>query len=1204
MPSLKASIDASGAKAGAETFNKAAQHIAEAAVRLDMGIGVLQSRVDHFANTLKGTTASVQSFLGAFAGASAIKDATAAIKELNDALLGMTKSRREALNATRELSKANAESKVVHQQTAVAVAEVSKKTDALTTLLKQAKYAVLGYFSAFTAISVIKSSTEMMGKFDESMRLIGVVTGATADELRGLTEEARHLGATTRFNAQQVSEAMYELSKAGFSAQETLESISSTLNLAQASLISMSDAAAIVSNTIRQFELSTTDATRVADVLLLTANRSNASVQGLGETMKYAGAIAHGFGASLEQVAAMAGVLANRGMDASMAGTNIRGIMLQLATVTDAGKEALREMGLTFRDVAPDVHSFTDILRKLRDGHLDATKAGILFDTRNAGAALILSKNVDEIEKFDQALQDAAGTSQAAADAMNDSLRGSLLKMKAAFLDLILATGDAGYSGVLKAMANTTAEAVRILAGVRGAQEEASTTAQVLAVSFRAAAEATAFYVSIRLAQWLATATSSLKLATLSLATFRAGMAASTASTLTFQGAMYAAGVATRTLGVAFKSLWASLGPAGWLVLGLTAGVELYSAMTDKSDELAVSTRVASQEFDGLSQALDELKKSSSALAMGRDVESYDQQTAALRRQIQTIEELRNQLNASGKGTTAFDMKRVFSNAGIGNYQNLVANYQLQYLGANNFKQDPAYNDLSKRLSEGSLTAAEAVQFLNQAIKQLQSTLSDTTAAKEAQDQLIRYQQAIKATVDSTEDEIDLLQQQMAIFLQSTGSVDQATRAMNNHREIVLAVRKAEAAAQENAMRLSDAERAAIIESTKSLQQQRDALEDAVNARKSDEDAIRDWTRAQEEAAEEATRLWERQLEEWEREVQRAEEVRQQQLETAEAIIQAIVDENEVMQKQVDLRGEDADTIALELDYLKAVQQVRELDIDNRDEVLARIREQLELQKELKKWIPKSADGKSTSDFMHDLENEERLIGLSNDARERAIAMTKAYNAAMIEFGGSMEQVNAFMEQYEAALERVQTKREIIEFAHEMSDAFTDAVADIIYEVDSLEDAFRQLYIEISKLALQKFALTPISNFLSGILGSFAGNIGLTGGANITSAKGNVFTGGRKVHAFAQGGIINTPTYFPLAGGDTGLAGEAGPEVAIAPLRRTKGGDLGVNVEGLVGGKNTVINVNINAKDADSFRRSMPQISAELRRAITKSNER
>lgn len=80
-----------------------------------------------------------------------------------------------------------------------------------------------------------------------------------------------------------------------------------------------------------------------------------------------------------------------------------------------------------------------------------------------------------------------------------------------------------------------------------------------------------------------------------------------------------------------------------------------------------------------------------------------------------------------------------------------------------------------------------------------------------------------------------------------------------------------------------------------------------------------------------------------------------------------------------------------------------------------------------------------------------------------------------------------------------------------------------------------------------------------GLLGNLFGGKGNAAAIN-PSAMGNVFSGGNVV-PFAQGGLIPGPISFPLANGQTGMAGERGPE-AVVPLVRTGSGQLGVKTEG------------------------------------------
>jgi phage-related minor tail protein len=77
--------------------------------------------------------------------------------------------------------------------------------------------------------------------------------------------------------------------------------------------------------------------------------------------------------------------------------------------------------------------------------------------------------------------------------------------------------------------------------------------------------------------------------------------------------------------------------------------------------------------------------------------------------------------------------------------------------------------------------------------------------------------------------------------------------------------------------------------------------------------------------------------------------------------------------------------------------------------------------------------------------------------------------------------------------------------------------------------------------------------------------------------------------------VIGTPSYFPMPGGGTGLAGEAGPE-AIMPLQRAADGSLGVAAQG---GGNT-INVQIATPDLDGFRRSESYVTGQIARAVAR----
>lgn len=165
------------------------------------------------------------------------------------------------------------------------------------------------------------------------------------------------------------------------------------------------------------------------------------------------------------------------------------------------------------------------------------------------------------------------------------------------------------------------------------------------------------------------------------------------------------------------------------------------------------------------------------------------------------------------------------------------------------------------------------------------------------------------------------------------------------------------------------------------------------------------------------------------------------------------------------------------------------------------------------------------------------------------------------------------------------------QFGRSLSDSFARAATGS----RQFEDVLRNVGARLTDISL-KAALRPLGQLLTSGLDSVVktGLDSLVGGLS-ANAHGNAFSQGR-VQPFASGGVVATPTFFPMQRG-VGLMGERGPE-AILPLARGADGRLGVAASG--GGQATSITVNIATSDAESFRRSEAQVSAALARAVAR----
>ena len=153
----------------------------------------------------------------------------------------------------------------------------------------------------------------------------------------------------------------------------------------------------------------------------------------------------------------------------------------------------------------------------------------------------------------------------------------------------------------------------------------------------------------------------------------------------------------------------------------------------------------------------------------------------------------------------------------------------------------------------------------------------------------------------------------------------------------------------------------------------------------------------------------------------------------------------------------------------------------------------------------------------------------------------------------------------------------------EFGRSLTKAFDSVVLRGKNLKDVVRSLAQDLSQMALKSAFDTSkpgLGSLLQGLLPGGPGGAGL--GFSLP---------------FARGGIVSSPTYFPISGGRTGVMGERGAE-AILPLQRGADGRLGVAAER---GSGTInVNFTVTSPDAESFQRSETQISAMLARVVSR----
>lgn len=345
---------------------------------------------------------------------------------------------REVIKAEQELEKFEKqlrETGFTAEQLGKKLGETGKKmTDVGKDLSKKVTAPILGIGAAATKIGM---------DFEAGMSKVQALSGATAEEMAKLREQAREMGAATVFSASEAAEAQAFLAMAGYDVAQIMDSLPGLLDLAAAGQLDLGRAADITTNIMSGFNIEAEKTTEVADVLAKAAASANTSVEQMGDAMSYVAPVAAGAGISLEETAAAIGVLSNAGIQGQRAGTALRGIIASLQNPTGQTAKALEALGLTADDVNPSMHSLTDILKTLEEAGMDSSQAMQLVGTAS-GPALIamMTEGSEGLAEFTTELENAEGAAARMSETMTDNLYGRIQEMKSAFEEVALTIYD------------------------------------------------------------------------------------------------------------------------------------------------------------------------------------------------------------------------------------------------------------------------------------------------------------------------------------------------------------------------------------------------------------------------------------------------------------------------------------------------------------------------------------------------------------------------------------------------------------------------------------------------------------------------------------------------------------------------------------------------------------------------------------------
>jgi len=310
--------------------------------------------------------------------------------------------------------------------------KLEKRTGSTTKSFAKMGAGILAAVTAFKTItSVIGSAIKSFRDFEFQMAKVRAVTGASNSDFKKLSSSAKDLGRTTFFTATQVAELQTNYAKLGFTTTEILNAQEATLQLATATGSDLARAAIVAGSAVRGFGLDADETQRVVDVMAVSFTSSALDIEKFQTSMTKVAPIAKSAGFSIEDTTAIMAQLADSGIEASIAGTSLRNILLKMQ---DPNSDLVKSFGRT-------IHSLDDLtpaLAKFSEEGGSLAEIMEVVDLRQAAAFEQMITSRERTVNLRDSLLDANGAAKEMSEIVGENMEGAFKRFTSALEGLAI----------------------------------------------------------------------------------------------------------------------------------------------------------------------------------------------------------------------------------------------------------------------------------------------------------------------------------------------------------------------------------------------------------------------------------------------------------------------------------------------------------------------------------------------------------------------------------------------------------------------------------------------------------------------------------------------------------------------------------------------------------------------------------------------
>jgi TP901 family phage tail tape measure protein len=242
-----------------------------------------------------------------------------------------------------------------------------------------------------TATLAIGYATKVATDFEYALVKLGNVTAAGSKEMTAYSKAAMNMGAEFGYGATAVVKGMTYLGQAGFTVNEIMSTMPTVLKLATVANMELEEAANNLAIALRSFNMDVSRSAEVASTYAIVADATQTSIEGITTAMRYVSPIASAAGWSLRETASAIGLMSQKGYDASIAGTALRGALTRILNPSREASTLMKDLGFKFKDANGKIKSSVELVKEFERVQMSAGLAAELFGDRASAAVIGLA---------------------------------------------------------------------------------------------------------------------------------------------------------------------------------------------------------------------------------------------------------------------------------------------------------------------------------------------------------------------------------------------------------------------------------------------------------------------------------------------------------------------------------------------------------------------------------------------------------------------------------------------------------------------------------------------------------------------------------------------------------------------------------------------------------------------------------------------